>query len=495
VTDVSAGGESRVVVSAAPDWVRLSFLSSHTQVDVSLPLDVPIASLAPELVRLVRSREATQSGTPGHPFTTPPKHNLSVLSRFDGKTPLSQSITLREAGVADGELLRLTARDALSPPTLYDDVVDAAARLNKVRYAGWDSTTARWMAFVGVHLASVAWVYFLVADALAPHRGALVGLSVIVASALVGVAALARRSYGQDDAAAALGWAALPIAAAIVWIILPGWRGYGAVAGSATMVIVCVVVFRAVGTGHWGYLAAGVFFCLSGVALVIHAAGVSAVVVGAGLAVTATLGCRAVPLLTVRSAHPAKPRDRQRGDEGSANPQASSQETKPEEVDAATPLTAEDVWARVRSATLTRSGVYAGLAINAGVGASAVLLSSHPARWSDLAFTAVCAAMLGFCTQRPDTAEERAALGIPAVALAVFTCVRAQDGSPPMPLAAFSALVTAIVVFAVVGTRARTGRPSDPMRTVLAYSNYLAAAALIPLALWVADAYQRLGIT
>jgi type VII secretion integral membrane protein EccD len=494
VIEVPERGESRVVVSAAADWVRLSFLGSHAQVDVSLPLDVPIASLAPELVRLVRSRESTQSGAPAFPSTTPPTRGTSMLSRFGDKMPLSPSITLREAGVTDGELLRLTARGTLSAPTLYDDVVDAAARLNKLRYAGWDKTTARWMAFVGVHLASVTWVYFLVADALAPHRGALVGLSAVAALALVGMAALAQRSYGQDDIATALGWAALPIAGAVLWVILSGLGGYGLAAGSATMALVCVVVFRAVGTGHWGYLTVGVFFCLSAIALVIHGAGIAADIVGAGLAVIATLGCRVVPLLSARSAHPVNPRDRRRGDVASTNPLASSQETKPEEVDAVIPRAAEDVWARIRSATLTRSGVYAGLAINAGVGASVVLLSSHPARWPGLAFSAVCAAMLGLCTQRLDSAAERAALGIPAVALAVITCVRAQDGSPPMPLVAFSALLTATVVFAVIGACARAGWPAGPVRTLLAYSSYLATAALIPLALWVAGAYERLGI-
>jgi hypothetical protein len=178
----------------------------------------------------------------------------------------------------------------------------------------------------------------------------------------------------------------------------------------------------------------------------------------------------------------------------STNPLVSSQETKPEEAGAVTPRAAEDVWDNLRSTTLTRTGVYAGLAINAGVGASIVLLSSHPARWSGLAFAAVWAAMLGLCTQRPDTAEERAALGIPAVVLAAVTCARAQKGGPPMPLAAFSALLTATVVFAAIGAHARAGRPPDRMRTLLAYSSYLATAALIPLALWVAGAYERLGI-
>jgi hypothetical protein len=44
------------VIPAAPQQVRVSFLGSRTQVDVSLPLDVPIANLTPQLVKLTRVR-------------------------------------------------------------------------------------------------------------------------------------------------------------------------------------------------------------------------------------------------------------------------------------------------------------------------------------------------------------------------------------------------------------------------------------------------------
>jgi type VII secretion integral membrane protein EccD len=494
VTGVREVVEFRVI-SAAPEQVRLSFLGGRTQVDVSLPLDVPIASLAPELVKLMWSRGAAQSDTPDDPITMEAKHNVWVLRRSDGKTPLPPNLTLREAGVADGALLRLTAERALSAPTLYDDVVDAAARLNKAGYAGWDAAAARWMTFAGVHLASAAWVYFLVADVFAPNRPALVGLSVVVALALVGVAASAHRSYGQSDVGAALGWAALPIAGAVAWVALSGLGGYRLAAGCAAMVVFAVALFRAVGTGHWGYLAVGVVFGLSGLALVVHTAGVRADMVGTGLAVVATLGCLAVPRLTVRFARfEPPPRDPERDEVTFANPVMSSQAAEPKQIDTVTPPAVEGVWARVQSATLTRSGLCAGLAVSAGLGASVVLLSPDPVQWSGLAFALGCAATLGLYTQRPVTAVERAALGIPAVALTVFSCVRAQDGSQPIPLAAFGALLVATVVFAVIGASARAGRPPERVRTLLAYLSYLTTAALIPLALWVVGAYGRLGI-
>src|SRR5262249_26588097 len=233
---------------------------------------------------------------------TEAKNDIWVLSRHDGKTPLLPDTTLREAGVSEGELLRLSSERALSAPTLYDDVVDAAARLNKAGYPGWDATAARWMAFAGVYLAAAAWVYFLVANPFAANRPALLALSVGVAVTQAGTAALAYRRHAQREIGAALGWAVLPIAAAVTWLTLHRLGGYGLAGGGAAMGVGCAAVFRLVGIGHWGYLVVQVISVLGGLALVVHTAGIRAELVGAALALTATLGCLAVPQLAPRFA-------------------------------------------------------------------------------------------------------------------------------------------------------------------------------------------------
>src|ERR1700710_1150829 len=98
------------VIAAASQHVRLSLLSNRTQVDVALPLDVPIANLTPELVKLARVGADAELDTAEDPFANDAKHNVWVLSRLDTPTPLPSSSTLRDSGVADGELLRLTAQ-------------------------------------------------------------------------------------------------------------------------------------------------------------------------------------------------------------------------------------------------------------------------------------------------------------------------------------------------------------------------------------------------
>jgi type VII secretion integral membrane protein EccD len=457
MTDVLPADEPRLI-SPAPDRVRISFLCTDIQVDVSLPLDVPMIGLMPQLVQLAKAREVGQADASDDLSTVEAKNDIWVLARRDGTSPLPPQLTLREAQVAEGELLSLTAERALSAPTLYDDVVDAAARLNKAGYPGWDANAARWMAFTAVYLTSGVWVYFLTAKALAHNRTALATLSAAVVLALAGAAALAYRRHGQRDTGAALGWAALPIAAADAWLTLHGLGGYGAAGACGAMLIVSETLWRFVGTGHWGYRAVQVMSGCTGLALLAHAAGVRADFAGAALALLATLGCLAVPALTGRFVR-VKPSD------------------------------TESVWARVESETLTRSALYTGLAVSGGLGVFAVLTSKGPVHWSGLAFALGCALALGCYTQRPATAVERAGLAIPAAALVVLSCALAQGGSPPMPIVAFGTLLTTAVAFALTGVGARPGRSPHWLTTGLAYLSYLITAALTPLALWAVDAY------
>lgn len=488
------------VIPAAPEHVRLSVVAASTQLDVSLPLDAPVASVLPDLVKLVRSRDGLAGAAPEESSAKDAKRNFWVLATADGDVPLPPDSTLREAGVSNGSLLRLTAERALTSPTLYDDVVDAAARLNKAAYAGWDSTAARWMAFAGIHLSALALLYFLVGQAFTPHRPALVGVSVVVALGLTGVGALAYRSHGQSTVGAALGWSAIPVSAGIAWAVLSRFGGYGLAAGCATLVLLMYGLYRAVGTGRWGYLAAGTFFALAGVALVVHRVGVRADLVGAGLAVISTLACLTVPRLTAPMGRLTPPRIRVEPE-----PEASMFEnpfggaavaTPPSEADetAQKAPTAEGVWDRVRTVLVTRSALYAGFGAGAAVGASVVLAAQSPPHWSGLVFALTCAAALGLYVRRVADALERASLVLAAVALVAYPCWAAQEGDQPLPLVAFAVLLVVAVAAAVIGMTVPDGPAPKRLITALTYLEYMASAALVPLALWVAGVYSRLAI-
>jgi type VII secretion integral membrane protein EccD len=482
------------VVSAAPERIRVSVLGSHTQLDIALPLDVPVSGFVPDLARLVSSRGRGRDDD----SISDERRTFWVLSRFDTGRALSPEQTLREAGVVNGALLRLSPERALSPPTLYDDVVDAAARLNKVAYAAWDAASARWMAFVGTYLGAAAFVYLLVGGVFPADRAAKVGIAAVAVLALVGAATIAWRSYGLVDVATALGGAAIPITAAIAWTVLSGYGEYGIAAACGIVLVLNIAYYRVVGIGHWAYLASSVPVVFGALALLGHAAGLRVDVVCVITAVTATLMGLAVSRLTVRLGRfetPTIDAEVDRDEWAFENPfvpPASMKAERDADSGAAMP-TAEAVWTQVRSAALTRAALVTGLAASVTLSA-ALLLRDHAAvGWPAFTFALVSAVVLGLRSRVPDTWFERAGSAVPAVALLVITCVIAQDGRAPIPVTAVGLLLAVAVGAALAAALPESTLGSRRLGTILTYLEYLAVASLVPLTLWVIGIYDRLG--
>lgn len=476
------------VVSPAPESIRVSVLGVRTQLDVALPADVPVAAFLPELARLVESR------TPRHDegvVDRDERRTFWVLGRVDGDAELSPETTLRAAGVGNGELLRVTQRRALSPPTLYDDVVDAAARLNRASYAAWDAAAAGVMAIVGVWLCSAIWVYFLVTEALSANRGAVVTGAALTVVAMVGGAALAHRALGRTDVAGAAGVPTLALSAALGWALTRHLGDIGLASACVVLLVLTAVYFRVIGTGHWAYLAGAVVFAFGAIALGGIALGARTDVVAVAAGTVATLGCLAVPALTARSRRSPLPttesggagNERQLGNPFALTDDMSSGAAMP---------TAEEVWARVHSAALTRAGLVAGLAV-AVVAAAAALLDAMSS-WPALVFALICAAVLALSGRRAHGTAERAALAVPGTALALMACIQAQGGAQSVRLGGVIVLVVTAVVAVVGGLLISTGRVSRWVSTGVAYLEYIAVAALLPLALWPLGIYDRLGL-
>jgi type VII secretion integral membrane protein EccD len=464
------------VISAAPEAIRVSVLGGRTQLDVALPADVPVAAFLPELARLIGSRDDRRDDDAA---ARDERRTFWVLARADGGDALAPDQTLRQAGVANGELLRISARRALSPPTLYDDVVDAAARLNRASYAAWDATSAGVMAFAGLWLCVAAWVYLLAAQPLSAHRGVVVAGALLTTVAMVCGAALANRVLGRSDVATAAALPVITLSAALGWVLTHGLGQYGLAAACVLLVVLSAACFRVIGTGHWAYIAAAVVFTFGAVAVLSGAAGAPTAVVAVTVATVAVLGTLAVTRLTLRRRFP-EPTER-REDPFTA-----------EGTDAGAEMpSAEEVWARVRSATLTRAGLFAGLAAVVVSGA-AMLLWTLP-NWPALVFALTCAAVLGLRSRRARTVPERAALAVPATVLALVACAHAQQGAGTMGAGGVGVLAAVAVVAALAGLAASGGRLPRWVPTAAAYLEYASVAALIPLALWPLGIYDRLG--
>ncbi|WP_241010676.1 type VII secretion integral membrane protein EccD [Mycobacterium camsae] len=476
------------VVSAAPDHIRVSVFGGRTQLDIALPLDVPVSSFVPEVARLVSSRDTDEE-------TKDERRTFWVLSRVDGDAELRPDQTLRDAGVAGGELLRLSPRQALTPPTLYDDVVDAVGRLNKAAYAAWDSVSARWMAFVGVHLAAVAIVYCLIGRTGVVNFSVIVGVAGAAVLALVGGATMAHRSYRLDDVAAALGWAAIPVTAGITFALLGRYGYFGLAGACGAVMVLCVLYDRVIGTGHWAYLAGALTFGLVGVALVSRGLHARADIVFGTASVVVILGCLSVRRLTLRLGRfetPTVTVETKREDWDFENPFEPTAASDNGHSGTAMP-TAEAVWNRAASAAITRSGLLTGLAAAAAVFVTALLRERIVVDWAAFAFALTVAAVLALRGRTFGTWFERGAVALPAIVILVTTCVMAQSGPDPVALAALGVLLAVAVAAAVSGVVTPAGGAPHRLVTFLSYLDYLAVGSLIPLALWVVGVYQRLG--
>jgi type VII secretion integral membrane protein EccD len=469
------------VVPAAPEQIRVSVLGGHTQLDVALPADVPVAAFLPELAELISSRDARRDDDIA---ARDERRTFWVLSRIDGGAVLAPGETLRTAGVSNGELLRISARRALSPPMLHDDVVDAAARLNRAAFAAWSPASAKVMAFAGVWLGAAAWVIFLMADSLSAHRAVVVIGAAVTAVALIAGGAVVHRVLNLSDIATAAGWPALAITTAVAWVLAAPHGAFGIAVGCAIMLALTGIYYRLIGTGHAAYIAAAVVFAFGGVALLGHALGAAVDVVATVAAAVAALCCVAMPTLTARLARSGTPKAQK--DSGVDDPFAA-----PDAVSSATAMpSAEQVWARVRAVQLTRAGLLAGVAVVIVVGATALLRTRT--ELSTLIFALACAAVLALRSRRARTWAESSALAVPAGALTLSACVLTQSGAAPLRLAGVGVLVAMAVLAIFAGLAGRDG--GRWVSTAWAYLEYLVVAALVPLVFWPLGIYDRLGL-
>jgi type VII secretion integral membrane protein EccD len=470
------------VKSAAPEQLRVSVLGGRTQLDVALPADVAVAAFLPELAELIGSRDVRRDGRADVPDRDE-RRTYWVLSRVEGGAELAPNETLRSAGVSNGELLRISVRRALSPPTLHDDVVDAAARLNRAAYAAWSPAAAKVMAFAGLWLGAAVWVIFLMADSLSAHRTVMVVGAAFTAVTLIASAAIVHRTLELTDVATVAGWAALALTAALAWVLAEPYGAVGFATGCAILLAVTGLCYRVIGTGHCAYIAAAVVYAGGGLAVMGRALGGRLDVVAAVATTIAVLGCLAVPALTANLArHPTPKRQKSRSGDDPFIP------AEPTSSGVSMP-SAEQVWARVRAVELVRAGLLAGLAAVVVAGAAALLHTRT--ELSAFAFALACAAVLALRSRSLTTWPERAALGVPAVALTLTVCVLAQSGATPLRLAGVGVLATVAVLVTLAGLAVSRGRR---VSTATAYLEYVVVAAIVPLALWPLGVYDRLGL-
>ncbi|OBC15482.1 type VII secretion integral membrane protein EccD [Mycobacterium sp. 852013-50091_SCH5140682] len=480
-------------VSPVPEHLRVAVFGGSTQLDITLPADVRIADVAPYLARLIAQRERTDD----EPAAAGPELTSRTVLHTAAGAALPADVTLRDAGVRHGDMLYLSAQRTLHPPALYDDVVDAAAQLNRAASAAWGPASAAVMAIVALYACVGVLVWMSVDPRFAERHAVIVGLDVAGGLALVAGATVARRIYHWDPIAACFGWAAMLLGFGALWAVFAGVDGWGPVACCAGILALNYGCYRLIGTGRWGSLAGGGFAALVGAAWALRT---GLAIPDRQLWVAVCLAALAlafwVPWLTrgwdrfvvrVKADGPA-PND-QFADpfniaRGRSGPDLELADTVPG---------ADEVLRRGREAAAVRCGLYT--AAGAALAVGAQMLAHTSIDVVALAFTMLCGIVFALQLRTARSTAEQAALLIFGVVVVVSGAITAATfGSLPATIVGLVALGTLLVGGAVTGVLATTRVPAPRHRLelLLDYVGYIAVGALIPVALAVVGLYDAM---
>ncbi|WP_084476432.1 type VII secretion integral membrane protein EccD [Nocardia ignorata] len=475
--------------SLEPDLCRVSVIGGNTQVDVGLPVAVPIAGFIGDLVELIESRNPDPTDSEDEPGALRAKH--WTLARI-GRDAIPPSRTLTEADVYDGELLVLRSVSAKEAPALFDDVIDAVSRLTTEEFRGWTGVSARWLGLVASTLTVLTALVMLVisrgeGDPLAPAFG-LTGFGVLA----LAVAGIAARKYEDRLTADWLSLDALLLLFGGAALFVPGTLGGPhLLLGAAVTIVAAVVGHRVTGSGLTLFTAAaslGIVACVAGGVYLIWHPGLpklSAALLFAGIAIlsmaprmAALLGRLPVPPVPTAGAaidpadHEPRPTIEGIGAIGAtALPSASG------------------LGERARAANQYQSGLIIACAATAALGAFGAADPLGAARWQGIVLAIATAIIL--CLRGRSFADLVQAATLIAGGCLAFVALLVGIGLSGDNIELFAigllAFAAGTVGFGVIGP---TIEVSPVTRRAIEIFEYILIIALIPLVLWIMGVYS-----
>ncbi|MGW0846358.1 type VII secretion integral membrane protein EccD [Streptomyces sp. NPDC002787] len=186
--------------TATTGFCRVTVVAPDSRIDVALPVDITIADIYPEILRLTGQTQPVGAPTGYH------------LVRRDGSA-LDGARSLADERVLDGEVLSLRPFAESLPPAVHDDVSDAVASAVVRDRHLWSDDLLRVAGLLGGALLLLL-VAFVLWNADPIHHD-MNGLPGIIAGGLgvllTAYAAVRARVYADRVGAAAIGLAALPL--------------------------------------------------------------------------------------------------------------------------------------------------------------------------------------------------------------------------------------------------------------------------------------------
>ncbi|MDL9938332.1 type VII secretion integral membrane protein EccD [Gordonia sp. ABSL1-1] len=495
----SAPATPRSETRIEPQLARVSVLGGNTQLDVALPATIPIAGLIGDLLAHIESRNPRQHSPDdpdGDPDDGPHDRQHRWTLALVGGDRLPPNRSLAESGVRDGDLLLLTSADAATPPVLFDDVVDAVARLNESAFASWSPVAARRMGFALAIAAAVVSAVGLAAYRLSdPARwvAALPGglsLGLLVASTILA------RHYRAATVATVLAMAAMPPAFVTGMLAVPGPFGAAHLTlASTTTLLLAVLSYRLTAVGPAPHAAVtsasigGAIACGTCLLTEFSVGDVAAVTAAAG--VLTLLGAARLTILLAKLPLPPVPT-------AGAPVDAEDIEPRPaiEGIGAIGAMAlpkADALTQRSQVANDYLTGITAGCA---GVIAISAILTTLPVSEFDVKTTLFAAIIaLVLCLRgrsHSDLYQACVLIGFGASTLLILVGSLSFGGGH-RPIIAFGLAAGIIGAAMLFGVFAPATEFSPVMRRWAEIVEYLLVSSIIPLLLWILDLYRMIG--
>lgn len=461
--------------ATAPELCRVSIVAEQTQMDIALPAKVAVAALIPELLTLTSSRR--RSIEPQDPRDDP---RTRWTLRAVGQPPLDSASSLLAQGVHDGALLLLGSEDLIDAEPLFDDVIDAVASANARRFPEWGPAASRLLAQV-VAIASATIAAAMLADPLGLLADSTSLLRALTASAaalvLLAAGPIAARVYGDPQVGATLGICVAPLAfAGGALLPQPAIAAPGLLLGATVTACASVLSLRMSGSGKMAHTA---IITLS--TLVALAASIDSILhppiprIGVGLLLVSIAGLSLAPRMTILLARLPLP------------PVPSRDSSK--ELALAGDGFTDGVADRAAAASRYLSGLIAGSVV--GVIAGALLAAGMGAGLRPNGVTlALLVAITMMLRGRSYSGLAQSAVLISGGTLLVLlltglVCL----AKPQLTMYGVLTLFLVAVLALAVGVAAPSREFSPVLRRTAEVGEYVAIAAILPLALWVMGFY------
>ena len=492
----------------AQEVCRVTVLARSTQVDMALPVDVPVSLLVPGIIDMIagvepaerprragvepaerRGLHGVEPAEPSSRSGDPGSEGMPVawtLARI-GRPPLAPTATLAELSVRDGELLVLGVADRPVPVPLFDDLMYSVASAGSDDVPHWTANTARTVGSVitaAMVLLACAVVLRAPISAGAENVGDLVaGLAVITVSILFAIAGvILGRVYRQDAVAVLLGGCAVALMFTGGTLLVPGQFGAAQVMlGSAMAGATALLSLRIGGTGFALFTAAIVLALLTFLAAVCTlfttlpqpSIGTAAALIGlAGIALSAR-----VSMMQAKLPLPPVPT--------AGAPLDTVEEA---ELDAISFEDLQESAARARK-YLTGLLMAFTVAVVAGVLAAAAD-ETGGTQWPAVALAALCALVLLLRGRTYAVVAHAVPLVAGGTTIGLSLLVGAVIALPEHGLTLFGVTVAGAATASIFGAFVPTRTYSPVMRRSAELLEYAVIALVIPIAVWVCGLYS-----